>query len=241
MSSANVCVHVAAPVSCCAGLQGLGVANCIAPSGTSHISFRHAAEAVVNEYMLDEQAHLLAVFLSLTDIVALPPPASLSLRWDPGSQSASLSVCDSDGHPIVVAQPSSISAELSCTGVSVTDVQPSPMDSSPMASVGSSVDPHAESLRCSADHAPVSLLSCSMAGQVCRTADAQPQHPLQLGQCPPTNLMFALLGCAEPAPNASCNDRLDGISQSQHDGLAGTVGADTSRAQIEQHWFHLHE
>ena len=172
MSSANACMHVAAPASCCAGLQGLGVANRVAPSGASHISFRCAAEAVVDEYTPDERARLLAVFPSLTDIVAPPPPASLSLRWDPGSQSASLSVCDSDGHPIVVAQPSSISAEPSRTGVSVTDTQPSPMDGSPTVSVGSSVDPHAKSLRCSADRAPVSPLSCSMAGQGCGTADA---------------------------------------------------------------------
>ena len=173
MSSANARAHAAAPASCCRELQGLGVANQVALSGTSYISFRHAAEAAVDEYMLDERARLLAVFPSLTDIVAPPPPASLSLHWDPGSQSAHLSVCDSDGHPIVVAWPDSMSAGPLCADVSVADAHPSPMDSdSPMVSVGSSVDLHAESLRRSADHAPVALFSCSTAGQNCGTADA---------------------------------------------------------------------
>ena len=137
--------------------------------------------------------------------VPLPWDVYDRTKWDPDSQSARLSVCDSDGHPIVVAQPSSISAELSHASVSVTDVQPLPVDDSPTASVGSSVDLHAESLQRSADRAPVPPLSCPMAGQGCGTADAQPQHPLLLGQCLPTNLMFASLRCAMPAPNVSCN------------------------------------
>ena len=40
--------------------------------------------------------------------------------------------------------------------------------------------------------------------------------------------MFASLRCAAPAPNASCNARSDGVSQSQHDGLAGEVDAPSS-------------
>ena len=128
MSSANACVHVAVPASCCHELQGLGVANCVAPSGTSYISFQCAAEAVINKYTLDEQAHLLTVFLSPTGIVAPLSPASLSLQWDPGSQSAHLSVCDSNGHLIVVAQPDSISAGPPQAGVSVTKSQPSLSD-----------------------------------------------------------------------------------------------------------------
>ena len=156
MSSANARAHVAAPASCCHELQGLGVANRIAPSGTSHISFQRAAEAVVNEYTPVERARLLTVFPSLTDIVAPAPPASLSLQWDPDSQSARLSVCDSDGHPIVVAWPNSMSDGPQRADVLVADAQPSPMDHhGPMASVSSSVDPHAESLRHSADSAPV--------------------------------------------------------------------------------------
>ena len=162
MSSANARVHVATPASCCRELQGLGVANRIAPSGASYISFRHAAEAVVDEYMLDEWARLLTVFLSLTDIVALAPPASLLLHWDPSSQSARLSVCASDGHPIVVAQPNSTSDGPLHANVSVADAQPSPMDgNSPMASVGSSVDPHAEDApRHTKHNDSAALLSC---------------------------------------------------------------------------------
>ena len=74
MSSANVRVHVAALASCCHELQGLGVANRVAPSGTSYISFQCAAEAAVDEYTPDERAHLLAVFPSLTDTLLCHHP-----------------------------------------------------------------------------------------------------------------------------------------------------------------------
>ena len=94
-----------------------------------------------------EWGRLLTVFLSLTDIIAPAPPASLSLQWDPDSQSAHLSVCDSNGHLIVVAWPSSMSDGPQHADVLVVDAQPSPMDhNGPMASVSSSVDLHAESL-----------------------------------------------------------------------------------------------
>ena len=126
--------------------------------------------------------------------------------------------------------------------VLVADAQPSPMDlRGPMASVSSSVDPHAESLRHSADSAPVALLSCSTAGQGCGTADARPQHPLPLGQCPLTNPMFASLQCATPALSVSCNNRSGGMSQSQHHGLAGMVNSIPLCAQFEHSEFHLSE
>ena len=44
-----------------------------------------------------------------------------------------------------------------------------------------------------------------------------------------------------PALNVSCNTRSDGMSQSQHDGLAGEVDANVSRVQFEQSRFHLSE
>ena len=167
---------------------------------------------------------------------------TVSNDWDPGSQSAHLSVCDSNGHLIVVAWPDSMPAGPLCADVSVTDTQPLPMDSdSPMVSVGSSVNLHAESLQHSTDHAPVTLLSCSTAGQGCRTADAQPQHPLPLSQCLPTNLMFASLQCATPELNASCNNQSDGVSQSQHHGPAGKINNSTSHAQFKHSQFHLSE
>ena len=135
-----------------------------------------------------------------------------------------------------------MSAGLPHADVSVADAQPSPMDSdSPMVPVGSSVDPHAKLLRRSTDRALVTLLSCSTAGQGCGTADAQPQNPLPLSQCLPTNLMFASLQCAMPEPNVPCNNRSDGVLQSQHHGLAGKVDSSTSRAQFEHSRFHLSE
>ena len=53
--------------------------------------------------------------------------------------------------------------------------------------------------------------------------------------------MFALSQCAVPEPNVSCNDRSDGVSQSQHHGLAGKVDNSASRAQFEHSRFHLGE
>ena len=205
VSSANACVHVAASARCCNALQGMGVAKPVVPPGSSHISFQHATEAAVEEYTPDERARLLTVFPSLTHIVDLPSPASLSLQWDAATQSAHLSVCDSNGHPIIAAQPSSTSAELQHADVSVTGMQPVPMGcDSPMAVASSSVNLHTKSLRCSTSRALVTLLGCSAVGQGCGTTNAQLQYPPLLGQCLPTNLMFALLKCDMPGSHTSC-------------------------------------
>ena len=130
--------------------------------------------------------------------------------------------------------------------VSVMGEQPLPMDcGSPAAPAISSVDLHAESLRSSTGGASVTPVSCSAIGQGCGTADTRPQHPLLLGQCPPTNLMFALLKCDGPVPHTSCNispvlstlardmgrDRSNGVSQSHDAGPAD----DVSRCQLCQH------